>query len=117
MARLQSVEAKRQREKRMVQEMVALYCRKKHGGQKRLCPECAALAEYAGQRSDRCPFMETKTFCSACKVHCYSPQMQQRVKAVMRYAGPRMLFVHPVMALKHVKVTLAEKKKNSRKGM
>lgn len=50
MARLQSVEAKRQREKRMVQEMVALYCRKKHGGQKRLCPECAALAEYAGQR-------------------------------------------------------------------
>lgn len=30
MARLQSVEAKRQREKRMVQEMVALYCRKKH---------------------------------------------------------------------------------------
>ena len=33
MARLQSVEAKRQREKRMVQEMVALYCRKKHGGQ------------------------------------------------------------------------------------
>ena len=50
MVRLQSVEAKRQREKRMVQEMVALYCRKKHGGQKRLCPECAALAEYAGQR-------------------------------------------------------------------
>lgn len=51
MVRLQSVEAKRQREKRMVQEMVALYCRKKHGGQKRLCPECAALAEYAGQRA------------------------------------------------------------------
>lgn len=73
MARLQSVEAKRQREKRMVQEMVALYCRKKHGGQKRLCPECAALAEYAGQRSDRCPFMETKTFCSNCSVHCYRP--------------------------------------------
>ena len=33
MVRLQSVEAKRQREKRMVQEMVALYCRKKHGGE------------------------------------------------------------------------------------
>ena len=48
MVRLQSVEAKRQREKRMVQEMVALYCRKKHCGQKRLCPECAAMAEYAG---------------------------------------------------------------------
>lgn len=62
MVRLQSVEAKRQREKRMVQEMVALYCRKKHGGQKRLCPECAALAEYAGAR-DRCPFWRQKSFC------------------------------------------------------
>ena len=78
MVRLQSVEAKRQREKRMVQEMVALYCRKKHGGQKRLCPECAALAEYAGQRSDRCPFMETKTFCSNCSVHCYRPDMREK---------------------------------------
>lgn len=88
MVRLQSVEAKRQREKRMVQEMVALYCRKKHGGQKRLCPECAALAEYAGQRSDRCPFMETKTFCSNCSVHCYRPDMREKIRAVMRWAGP-----------------------------
>ena len=85
MVRLQSVEAKRQREKRMVQEMVALYCRKKHGGQKRLCPECAALAEYAGQRSDRCPFMETKTFCSNCSVHCYRPDMREKIRAVMRW--------------------------------
>ena len=22
---------------------------------------------------ERCPFMENKTFCSACKVHCYKP--------------------------------------------
>ena len=109
MARLQSVEAKRQREKRMVQEMVALYCRKKHGGQKRLCPECAALAEYAGQRSDRCPFMETKTFCSACKVHCYSKEMQEKIKEVMKYAGPRMLFYHPLQALDHMWVTMKGK--------
>ena len=111
MVRLQSVEAKRQREKRMVQEMVALYCRKKHGGQKRLCPECAALAEYAGQRSDRCPFMETKTFCSACKVHCYSKEMQEKIKEVMKYAGPRMLFYHPLQALDHMWVTMKGKMK------
>ena len=46
MVRLQSVEAKRQREKRMVQEMVALYCRKKHGGQKRLCPEATDVRSW-----------------------------------------------------------------------
>ena len=111
MVRLQSVEAKRQREKRMVQEMVALYCRKKHGGQKRLCPECAALAEYAGQRSDRCPFMETKTFCSNCKVHCYKPVMREKIREVMRFSGPRMLFSHPVMAISHVIESKKEKKR------
>ena len=115
---MSAVEEKREREKEVVSLMISLYCRKKHGSRKgELCQKCRELNDYARMRSDKCPFMETKTFCSACKVHCYSPQMQQRVKAVMRYAGPRMLFVHPVMALKHVKVTLAEKKKNSRKGM
>ena len=43
MVRLQSVEAKRQREKRMVQEMVALYCRKKHGGNLLLQLQCTLL--------------------------------------------------------------------------
>ena len=111
MVRLQSVEAKRQREKRMVQEMVALYCRKKHGGQKRLCLECAALAEYAGQRSDRCPFMETKTFCSNCKVHCYKPDMRERIREVMRFSGKRMIFNHPLAAVRHLIESKKEKKK------
>lgn len=48
MVRLQSVEAKRQREKRMVQEMVALYCRKKHGGQKRLVPRMRRVGRICG---------------------------------------------------------------------
>lgn len=38
MVRLQSVEAKRQREKRMVQEMVALYCRKSTAGKNACAP-------------------------------------------------------------------------------
>ena len=62
---MKNVQTKREREKRMVSEMIALYCRKEHAAPKgSLCPECAALTEYARQRSDRCPFMETKTFCS-----------------------------------------------------
>lgn len=56
------VQSKRQREKEMVGAMIALYCRKKHGTRKGLCPECEALLEYACRRSDCCPFMETKTF-------------------------------------------------------
>ena len=46
--------------------------------------------------------MEEKTFCSNCTVHCYRPEMRERIRTVMRYAGPRMLFHHPVMAIRHM---------------
>ena len=104
------IESKREREKVIVTQMIELYCRKKHGG-KCLCPECAELAEYARLRSDKCPFMETKTFCANCKVHCYKPAMRDKIRAVMRFSGPRMLFYHPVAAVRHVIEMKKEKKK------
>ncbi len=105
-----NVESKRQREKETVSFMIALYCRKKHGC-KELCPECAELDAYARMRSDKCPFMETKTFCSNCKVHCYKPEMREKIREVMRFSGPRMLFHHPVMAIRHVVESQKEKKR------
>lgn len=106
-----TVEEKRQFEKVMVTDMIALYCRKKHGSKTEMCPECAALSEYACMRSDKCPFMETKTFCSNCTVHCYKPQMREKIRAVMRFSGPRMLFHHPVTAMRHVIESKKEKRK------
>lgn len=104
------VAAKREREKRMVSQMIALYCRKNHGSHRgELCADCAELDAYARCCSDRCPFMETKTFCSNCRVHCYKPQMREKIRAVMRFAGPRMIFHHPVVALRHVVETKLEK--------
>jgi len=49
--------------------------------------------------------------CSACKVHCYSKEMQEKIREMMKYAGPRMLFVHPLLAIRHVHITLRNKKK------
>ena len=102
---------KRQREKEMVSQMIALYCKKHHGGKGGLCPQCRALEEYARARSDKCPFMEEKTFCSNCKVHCYKPEMREKIREVMRFSGPRMLFSHPVMAVSHVIESKKEKKR------
>ena len=107
---MRDIQSKREREKRMVTEMIALYCRKNHGTKKgALCPDCMTLTQYACARSDKCPFMETKTFCSNCKVHCYRPQMREKIRTVMRYAGPRMIFHHPAAALRHVYETKKEK--------
>lgn len=108
------VEKKRQQEKETVSFMIRLYCRKKHGC-KTLCPECAALDEYARMRSDKCPFMETKTFCANCKVHCYRPEMREKIREVMRFSGPRMLFYHPVMAIRHLTETRKEKRQLEKK--
>lgn len=122
---------KREREQEIVSQMIALYCKGNHsayrsvslreqgdemqqvpegaairerdsGERRDLCPECAELEAYAHARSERCPFMEEKTFCSNCTVHCYRPEMRERIRTVMRYAGPRMLFHHPVMAIRHM---------------
>ncbi|MCR2046351.1 nitrous oxide-stimulated promoter family protein [Acetatifactor muris] len=105
------INTKREREKAVVSEMIALYCRRQHGRKNGLCPECTALNTYARQRSDKCPFMETKTFCSNCKVHCYKPEMREEIRTVMRFSGPRMIFRHPVMAVRHVLEVKKEKKR------
>ena len=109
-----NIEAKRQREKETVSQMIAIYCKKQHGTKYGLCEECTELEDYARLRSDKCPFMETKTFCSNCKVHCYKPDMREKIRAVMRFSGPRMLFVHPFMAIRHVIESKKEKKRLER---
>ena len=111
-----TVETRREREKRVVSEMIALYCRKKHGPRRGLCPDCAALDAYARLRSEKCPFMETKTFCSNCRVHCYRPDMREKIRAVMRFSGPRMLLYHSVMAVRHVIERKREKKRMETNG-
>ena len=95
------INKKREDEKEMVSLMIRLYCRKNHKT-KELCSECAELDRYARERSDRCPFMENKTFCSNCKVHCYKPEMREKIRKVMRFSGPRMMLYHPVMVIKHL---------------
>ena len=105
----QNIETKREKEKKMVSQMIALYCKKQHHTKAGLCEECAALDNYARERSDKCPFMETKTFCSNCKVHCYNPMMRQQIRQVMRFSGPRMIFYHPIAAMHHMIATKKEK--------
>ena len=107
---MKDIETKREREKKMISQMIALYCRRNHHTKGVLCPECAALNDYARARSEHCPFMVTKTFCVNCRVHCYKPDMREKIRAVMRFSGPRMIFYHPVAAIRHVVETKREKR-------
>lgn len=106
-----NTQSKREKEKLIVGEMIKLYCRKNHGTKNELCKECQSLKDYAEMRSDKCPFMETKTFCSNCKVHCYKAEMREKIRQVMRFSGPRMIFYHPIMAINHLIQSKKEKRK------
>ena len=92
------------REQRTIEVMLGIYCRDHHGKPhqstgRNLCEDCAALLRYAHQRLDNCVFGELKQSCDQCTAHCYSKTLRPRVIEVMRYAGPRMTFRHPVLSL------------------
>ena len=88
-------------EKRTVSHMIELWCRKNHGGQE-LCSECSELLDYSLARLDHCKFGAAKTKCHKCPVHCYRPDMRDKIRKVMRFSGPRMLFHHPLEALRYL---------------
>ena len=90
-----------EREKRIVEKMIKLYCRKKEGNRV-LCRNCEELREYAFCRLSSCPYGNKKGSCKHCKTHCYKPEMRERIREVMRYAGPRMILYHPIDAIRHL---------------
>lgn len=90
-----------QRERDTIAAMIVIYCRGLHGRCPGLCEPCAGVLTYAEQRLEKCLFPGTKPTCASCPVHCYRPDMRTQVKEIMRYAGPRMLYRHPWLALRH----------------
>lgn len=108
-----NIAEKRAQEKRVMEKMMHLYCNGKHGTpKKQLCEQCAALLQYANSRTENCPHMENKTFCSKCPTQCYKPEKRTEIKEVMRYAGPRMLLHDPVLVIKHALDTHSKKQHN-----
>jgi len=94
---------RRAREFKMIGAMLRMYCRTHHDAPGSvLCTECIELHNYARRRLQRCVFGEAKPTCANCTVHCYKTAMRERIRIVMRWAGPRMLWHHPVLALRHM---------------
>ena len=66
-------------EKKTVELMIRLYCRKKEKNTI-LCADCEELLRYAHARLDHC----------------------ERMRQVMRFSGPRMLLYAPWQAIRHL---------------
>jgi MinD superfamily P-loop ATPase len=89
------------REKKTVKAMIRIFCHNLHQTKKELCHECRNLLDYAQARLEKSPFLEKKTTCANCRIHCYKPAKRERIKEVMRYSGPRMTSRHPILAFFH----------------
>ena len=90
-----------EQEKVTVRHMIELWCRKRHG-KETLCEECSGLLKYAITRLENCRFGNAKTKCHKCPIHCYKPEMREKIRRVMKYSGPRMIFHHPAEAFKYI---------------
>jgi hypothetical protein len=83
--------------------MTHIYCDDHHQhAAGALCGDCAQLMEYAETRLAKCPYGQAKPTCANCPIHCYKRVQREQVRGIMRYAGPKMTFRHPVRALVHV---------------
>jgi len=90
------------REHQTITAMIECYCRAHHRPAETVCADCRNLIDYAEARLERCPFGEQKPTCVNCPVHCYRSEERATVKEIMRFAGPRMIWQHPVLALRHL---------------
>ncbi|GLS90048.1 hypothetical protein GCM10007916_11150 [Psychromonas marina] len=89
-----------------IQAMVKIYCKAFHNTDNVIgkeCTECRDFLIYANEKLDRCPYGQAKPTCNNCPIHCYKPQQREQARRIMRYAGPRMLLKHPILAIRHLR--------------
>ena len=103
-----------ERDAQTLRVMAQMYCKRHHGGDSgradedkgenagsaALCERCSAVLAYSLERTVKCPH-EHKGNCKECSTHCYKPDMRAAIKEIMSYAGPRMIYAHPLLALRY----------------
>ena len=75
--------------------------------------ECAALDSLChGRGVEQVPvYGDQDLLLQLLSVHCYKPDMREKIREIMRFSGPRMIFHHPMTAITHVIETKKEKKR------
>jgi hypothetical protein len=94
-----------ERERKTAEAMIRIYCDAHHladQDEEGLCPACRVLEDYADSRLRACRYGKEKPTCNLCPTHCYKKDRREEVRKVMRYAGPRMIRFHPILALVHL---------------
>lgn len=81
-----------------------IYCRCHHNPGKTgdLCDECQSVLDYSLRRTESCKWKESGRLCSNCEVHCFEDTMRLKIKEIMRFAGPRLIFTNPLLSIRYL---------------
>ena len=101
---MEPLEGRLKREHETLVCMTRIYCSQHHPGHPDagMCPDCSALMAYAEKRLAKCPYGTDKPTCAKCPIHCYKPAQREETRRIMRFAGPRMTWRHPVLSFFHL---------------
>lgn len=127
---------RRLHEKLLVQVMLRLYCRncghqdtvtvfdedirrwsapiwRRRFQTVQLCEDCRDLLLIGWRHTNHCPRMAEKTFCHHCPKPCYRKNDEERIKAVMRQSGRRLLWTHPLLSIRQLRYVWQAKHRQS----
>ena len=101
------------RDRKILEAMGRIFCKAHHSGEKDpygLCPSCRETVEATLVRTAVCPYGHEGN-CQDCDIHCQRGEAQERIREIMRYAAPRMVFRHPLMTAEYLRRKAAKRKR------
>lgn len=101
------------KDRAILEAMGRIYCHAHHPDEPKdaaaLCAQCRETVDATLARTAACPFGHEGN-CQDCEIHCQRGEAQERIRAIMRYAAPRMTFRHPLMTADYLRKKLRKKR-------
>ena len=98
--------SKTNKDLKTLEAMARIYCSKWHAASAKdaagVCEECRTAVEATFNRADACPYDHAHN-CQDCTTKCQRGENQERIKQIMRYAAPRMIYRHPLMTFEYLR--------------
>lgn len=99
------------KDRKTLEAIGRIYCDAYHEGPKDasgLCPACRETVDATLARTQACPFNHEGN-CQDCEVHCQRGAAQKRIREMMRYSAPRMVFRHPLMTAGYLRKKISKR--------
>jgi len=90
-----------QREVKLQNALIRIYCKHHHVYQGKVCQECERLQDMTSRKLAFCNSGEDKPTCLSCVKRCYTPVVSKQIRTVYRYSRFRVWLRHPLLTLRY----------------